>query len=255
MLNERTNAEAPPLYTLQPEEVYGRLGSSPNGLSESEAQARLRRYGPNEVSEVKGTPLIIKFLENFYHFFALLLWAAAVLAFIGGLPELGFAIIAVIIINGIFSFYQEYKAEKATEALKRLLPALQTVVRDGEERRIPARDLVPGDVVLLAEGDAISADARLIEAFDLRTNNSTLTGEALPVPKISDPVLEQGLSSTDIPDYVYASTSVATGTARAVVFATGSRTEFGKIANLTQTLAAEASPLERQLNNVTRIVA
>lgn len=255
VLNERTNAEAPPLYTLQPEEVYGRLGSSPNGLSEGEAQARLRRYGPNEVSEVKGTPLIIKFLENFYHFFALLLWAAAVLAFIGGLPELGFAIIAVIIINGIFSFYQEYKAEKATEALKRLLPALQTVVRDGEERRIPARDLVPGDVVLLAEGDAISADARLIEAFDLRTNNSTLTGEALPVPKISDPVLEQGLSSTDIPDYVYASTSVATGTARAVVFATGSRTEFGKIANLTQTLAAEASPLERQLNNVTRIVA
>lgn len=246
---------ASPLYSLQPEDVYGRLQTSPDGLSEAEARARLGRYGPNEVKEVRGTPLIVKFLSNFYHFFALLLWGGAFLAFIGGLPQLGFAVIAVIIINGIFSFYQEYKAEKATEALKKLLPVLQTVVREGEERRIPARELVPGDVIVLAEGDAISADARLIEAFELRTNNSTLTGEALPVPKTSDPVFEENLSSTDIPNYVYASTSVATGSGRAVVFATGQRTEFGKIANLTQTVSAGPSPLELELNNVTRIVA
>jgi magnesium-transporting ATPase (P-type) len=149
VLDTDTDASAP-LYTLQPEEVYRRLESSRNGLASDETQARLARYGRNVFQEVKGTPLILKFLANFYHFFALLLWAAAILAFFSGSPQLGIAIIAVIIINGVFSFYQEYKAEKATEALKRLLPAMQTVVRDGEEQRLAAADLVPGDVIVLA---------------------------------------------------------------------------------------------------------
>jgi magnesium-transporting ATPase (P-type) len=253
--NTTTQQTAVPLYALQPEDVYGRLGSSPQGLSREEAKKRLQQYGPNEVKEVRGTPLILKFLSNFYHFFALLLWAAAILAFIGGLPELGYAIILVIIVNGVFSFYQEYKAEKATEALKRLLPAMQTVVRDGEDQRVIASELVPGDVILLAEGDAISADARLVESFELRTNNSTLTGEALPVPKTSDPIVEENVTTIEVPNYVFASTSVSTGTGRAVIIATGAKTEFGKIANLTQTVKAAPSPLEVELNRVVRIVA
>lgn len=244
-----------PIHALQPEDVYARLDTSPDGLSASEARARLRQYGPNRMPEVKGTPLILKFLANFYHFFALLLWAGAALAFVGGLPELGYAIIVVIIINGIFSFIQEYKAEKATEALRSLLPAMQTVVRDGEEEHIPADQLVPGDAILLSEGDAVSADARLVESFELRVDNSTLTGESLPVPKISDAVLEEKLAVDEIPNYVFAGTSVATGTGKAIVYATGARTEFGKIAGLTQEVEVEPSPLEKQINSVTRIVA
>jgi magnesium-transporting ATPase (P-type) len=242
------------LHALQSDDVYDRLTTSPEGLTSAEAKERLKRYGANEVRETAGTPLILKFLANFYHFFALLLWAGAALAFASGTPELGFAIIAVIIINGIFSFYQEYKAEKATEALKRLLPTMQTVMRDGEQQRILASELVPGDVIVLAEGDSISADARLVESFELRANNATLTGESLPVMKSADAVLED-LPISQIPNYVFAGTAVATGTGRGVVFATGMRTEFGKIAGLTQTVQSGQSPLERQLGDVVKKIA
>src|SRR5512139_362781 len=140
-------------------------------MSEAEAKKRLEIYGLNQIEEVKQKPLIFKFLENFYNILALLLWAASVLAFIAGVPQLGFAIIAVIVINALFSFWQEYEAEKATEALKKILPSKAKVIREGKEREILASALVPGDLIVLEEGDNISADSRLVESFQLKVDN------------------------------------------------------------------------------------
>ena len=246
--------EQPGLAALPPQEVYAALDSSPAGLTTAEAQERLRRYGPNVLREVKETPLIFKLLANFTYPMALLLWAASGLAFLAGLPELGIAILAVIFINAAFSFFQEYKAEKAVEALKELLPTYARVIRDNQEQRIPSEELVPGDVVVLSEGDAISADARVVEEFELRTNNSTLTGESAPVRRTAEPSTEAGISYTDRPNLVFAGTSVATGSGRAVVIGTGANTAFGRIAQLTQTVEAGLSPLQIEVGRVTRLV-
>jgi magnesium-transporting ATPase (P-type) len=117
----------------------------------------LQKHGPNAIREIKSAPLWKKFVANFTHLMALLLWAGGSMAFIGQMPQLGWAVWAVILINGIFSFWQEFKAEKATEALKKLLPSYAHIIRDGQEQKVPAEELVPGDVILLAEGDYISA--------------------------------------------------------------------------------------------------
>ena len=151
-----------------------------------ETGERLERFGPNTLREVRGKPLWVKLLANFTHLMAILLWIAGMVAFIAQMPQLAISIWTVNLINGAFSFWQEYKAEKATEALRRLLPVYARVLRDGEEQRIPAEELVPGDVMLLSEGDRISADARLVEEAELRVDQSTLTGESHPVRKTSE---------------------------------------------------------------------
>lgn len=243
------------IYELSAEEVFKRLDSVPRGLSDDEARRRLEEFGPNRIEEVKGTPLVFKFLSNFYHLFAVLLWVAAILAFIGGLPELGFAVIAVIVINAIFSFWQEFKAEKATEALKKLLPSYSKVLRDSLVKQVLAEELVPGDIIVLEEGDNISADARLVQDFEMRTINATLTGESAPVRRTSDAVLRRNILITESPNIVFAGTSVATGSGRAVVYATGAQSEFGKIAGLTQRISTELSPLQKEMIWVTRVVA
>lgn len=252
---EAVEARAPDLAALPPDQVYAALGSSPDGLTAAEAQARLERYGRNIIQEAKKRPLIYSLLANFTNVMALLLWAAAALAFVARLPELGIAILAVIFINAAFSFWQEYKAEKAVEALRKLLPSFARVVRDGQEQRIPAEELVPGDVLVLAEGDSISADARVVQEFELRTNNSTLTGESVPVRRTAEPSLQEDIGYTDRPNFVFAGTSAATGTGRAVVFATGARSAFGRIAQLTQTVESAPSPLQVEVARATRIIS
>ncbi|MDI6815916.1 MAG: cation-transporting P-type ATPase [Actinomycetota bacterium] len=243
------------IQRLSNTEVYTSLDSEPRGLSDREANLRLERYGPNEIREIKGPPLINKFLANFYHLFAVLLWVGAGLSFVAGLPELGWAIIAVIIINALFSFWQEHKAEKATEALKRLLPSYSKVLREGEVKEILATALVPGDVLILEEGDNISADARLVQAFEMRTVNATLTGESAPVRRTSAPIPGPDIALVESPNIVFAGTNVATGSGRAVAYATGDATEFGKIAGLTQQIATDLSPLQKEMVFVTRVVA
>lgn len=243
------------IRTLSEEQIYEKLNTSPRGLTEEEAKKRLEKYGPNEIAEVKGRPLILKFLENFYHLFAILFWVASVMAFISEQPQLGYAIIGVIFINAIFSFSQEYKAEKATEALKKLMPVYAKVIRDGEHQKILAVKLVPGDLVILEEGDAISADGRVIENFELRTNDSALTGESHPRRKVSDPFLEENVTATDSPNLIFAGTSVVAGTGRSVVFATGMKSEFGKIAYLTQSVKDELSPLQKGLNKLVKLIS
>lgn len=240
---------------LSAAEVLSALGASPGGLTSATASERLGEHGPNEIREVAGRPLILKFLGNFYHLFAIMLWVAGVLAFVGGLPELGWAIFAVIVINALFSFWQEYRAEKATEALKRLIPRQSKVIRDGATVVVDASTLVPGDLVVLAEGDAISADARLVEEYELRTDNSTLTGESAPVRKTAGPNADSSLTAVEMPNIVFAGTSVAYGSGKAVVIATGMDTQFGRIAELTQGVADELSPLQKEMGKVTELVA
>jgi len=244
-----------PVHALRVGEVHAALSSRPGGLPQAEVEERLRRHGPNAIREVRGAPLSVKFLSQFTHRMALLLWAGGLIGFLAGMPQLGAAVWAVNVVNGCFSFWQEYKAEKATEALRRLLPAHARVVRGGEERRVEASALVPGDVLLLSEGEHISADARLVAEAELRVDQSTLTGESHPVRKMCDPAPAQGLSRTEIPNLVFAGTSVAAGTGTAVVFATGMETEFGKIAGLTQGMEGERSPLQKEMERVTRVVS
>jgi len=242
------------IYKLPSSEVYSELETSKRGLSTEEAGKRLEKYGANQIEEIKKTPIIYEFLANLYQLLALLLWAASILAFISGTPQLGLAIIAVIIINAIFSFWQEYQAEKAIEALKRILPTTAKVIRDGKESEILSSQLVPGDIMILEEGDNISADARLVEAFQMKVDSSTLTGESKPVWKVAE-VEEGDENPVEVHNLVFAGTSVVSGSGRAVVFATGVHTEFNKIAALTQEVKDELSPLQKELRRVTQIIA
>lgn len=234
--------------------VYAQLGSRPEGLTQAEALERLEKYGRNEIRRIKGKPLIVKFLLNFTHLMAIMLWVAGVAALIGRMPQLAIAVWMVNVINGVFSFWQEYRAEKATEALRKLLPTYSRVLRDGIEQKVLAEELVPGDVILLSEGDNISADCRLLAQAELRCDQSTLTGESRPVAKSVDPVRQEGLTYTELPNLVFAGTHVAAGSAKAIVFSTGMNTEFGKIANLTQGVAEDLSPLQKEMVVATRIV-
>ena len=141
-----------PIEALPLTDIYTALGTQPQGLTHAEAAARLQHYGRNTIHTVETTPLVRKFLANFTHLMALLLWVGGLLGFLAQMPQLGIAIWLVNLINGAFSFWQEYKAEQATAALRQLLPTYARVVRDGQEQRLLAEELVPGDVMLLAEG-------------------------------------------------------------------------------------------------------
>ncbi|MGE5553365.1 MAG: cation-translocating P-type ATPase [Betaproteobacteria bacterium] len=242
------------IHSLPVSEVYATLGTSPQGLTHGEAQERLARYGLNALVEVKKKPLFLKFLANFTHLMAVLLWVGGAMAFVARMPQLGWAVWTVIVINAVFSFWQEFRAEKATEALKKLLPAYARVLRDGQEQKVLVEQLVPGDVLILAEGDRISADARLVQESELRVDQSTLSGESNPVGKTSEPVSGTSLSFAELPNLVFAGTNVAAGTGKAVVFATGMKSEFGKIAHLTQSVGEDLSPLQREINRLTKIV-
>jgi magnesium-transporting ATPase (P-type) len=194
----------------------------------------------------------------------LILWIAAGLSLLAehfdpgqGMARLAVAIVGVIIINGIFSFWQEYRAEQAVAALRQLLPQKVEALRDGKITELLAGDLVPGDIVLLDEGNFVPADCRLIEAFGLRVNTATVTGESLPKARTAEASAELGAHDSPLyaKNVVLAGTSVVSGQARAVVYATGRHTEFGRIAHLTQTAGAVSSPLQREIVRLSRMVA
>jgi calcium-translocating P-type ATPase len=245
---------------LKPDEAISSLRSRATGLAGSEAQRRLAEFGPNRVEEAKGESLALRFLREFVHFFALILWVAAGLAFVAdfydpgqGMATLGWAIIGVIAINGLFSFWQEYRAERAIAALKRLLPHQVTALRDGAATRMPAEELVPGDVILVAEGESVPADCRLIEAFAVRVNLATVTGESLPKARTAAASAEDDLLRAH--NVLLAGSTVVAGEGKALVFATGMHTEFGKIARLTQAGDEPPSPLQREIARLSRLVA
>ncbi len=231
-------------------DVCAALQSRPEGLTRVEAAERLRRFGPNRIEKIRGRPPGLRLLANFTHLMAILLWLGGFVALVADLPQLAVAIWTVNLINGIFSSWQEYKAERAIEALQRLLPVYARVLRDGREERIDVGELVPGDILLLAPGEPISADGRLLEVHQLQIDESTLTGESRPVGKRSAPTVTGKERSTRI----FAGTCVVGGTGKAVVSATGMATEFGRIAALTQGLGKELSPLQREISHLTKVV-
>ena len=247
------------IHQLSPGEALKSLKSSHDGLSQNEALRRLKEFGPNQIDKVPPESLLISFLKEFIHFFALILWLAAGLAFFAdyrqpgeGMDALGYAILGVIVINGLFAFWQQFRAERAVAALEKLLPHYVKVLRDNSIGLILATHLVPGDVILLQEGDNVSADCRIIEAFSLRVNNATVTGESMPKARDAEPSSEEDLLHGR--NTLLAGTSVVSGEGRAVVFATGMHTEFGKIAHLTQTTSSGSSPLQLEITRLSRIV-
>ncbi len=241
------------------ERLYTQLRSNAQGLGSAEAEQRLRQHGPNRLEEVAKRSLFSRLLAEFTHFFALMLWVAAGLAFFAewnepgqGMRMMGYAIIGVIIINGVFSFWQEYRTERALVALRKLLPRNATALRDGKAVQLPVEALVPGDVVLLAAGDDVPADCRLIEAFSLRVNASNLTGESRPVAR--DAIAANDGPEAQARNLLHAGTSLVSGKAQAIVYATGMQTEFGNIAHLTQTAIEPPSPLQKEIVYLSRLV-
>ena len=247
---------------LSPTEALDALGSDMTGLPASEALRRLAAFGPNGVQAVKRAPWWLNLLREFTHFFALILWLAALLAF-GvayrdpgyGMLEMGVAIVGVILLNGGFSFWQTFRAEQALAALEKLLPQQVRIRRDGIEADIPAAELVPGDIIQVAEGTKVPADCRLIESWGLRVNLSTLTGESYPKTRSERAEQSNAPDSLNAHCLLLAGTLIVSGEATAMVFATGMNTEFGRIAHLTQFANDTESPLQIEIRRVSRLLA
>jgi sodium/potassium-transporting ATPase subunit alpha len=248
------------IHQLPLDVAFATLRSSPEGLSRVEAAARRLEFGANRIERLAPRPLFIRFASQFTHFFAILLWAAALLALSAdrwmpgqGMATLAIAIVAVIVINGGFSFWQEYRAEDTMASLQRLLPHQVRVQRDGVAAVIPSEDVVPGDVIFVGGGDDVPADCLLIEAFTVRVSNATITGESRPVTRDAGPSAEADLLRSR--NVLLAGTAVTSGEAKALVFATGMHTAFGRIAHLTQTTVDAPSPLLREIASLSRVIA
>ena len=245
---------------LSADEVLKRLETGLGGLTSDEALRRVNEFGPNVLAEPVRYSVLRGLSRHFTHFLAILLWIAAGLSFAAdvmkpgeGMATLGWAILGVIVINAVFAFLQEYKAERAVQALHRLLPNTSWVSRGGQPMQMARSEIVPGDVLILEEGERVPADARLIEATGMRVDNAALTGESKPKRRIAEAV-DDG-HWLDLPNVVFAGTTILSGHGRAVVFAVGMRTEFGKIANLATTVETGVSPLQQEIAKVTRIIA
>jgi calcium-translocating P-type ATPase len=229
------------------------LRSSRQGLSSREAQRRLVQHGPNALSRRGGPRWPRELARQFSHPLALLLWAAALLAWLVGIYAVAIAIVVVIVINAIFAFVQEAQAERAVEALAAFLPEQAKVMRDGQTVTAAAAELVPGDVLVLEEGDRVSADARLLTGA-VEVDLSMLTGESAPVLRSAE-LLDAHVPLDQARDLVLSGTSCTEGEAQALVFATGMRTELGRIAALSERVEAEESPLEMQVRRVAWLIA
>ncbi|HEU5158437.1 MAG TPA: cation-transporting P-type ATPase [Streptosporangiaceae bacterium] len=251
------------VHALPPAQALVALGSSARGLSAAESARRLAAGGRNELPAAHHRAPLRRLLSQFTDLFAIVLLVAAAityLAYLLGDPrdagnfQLTIAILAVVLVNALIGFVQEYMAERTAEALQAMMPHRALVIRDGARQEVPAVELVAGDLVVLEAGDAVSADCRVIEAHDLAVNNMALTGESDPVRRDGDAV------AADIPpiearNLCWMGTSVTSGTGKAVVVATGPATEFGRIFRLTAETVAERSPLQRQIAIMARRVA
>jgi calcium-translocating P-type ATPase len=229
------------------------LKTSRRGLTSREAARRLVAYGPNELRRRGGRTWRRELARQFTHPLALLLWAAAALALATNTILLAAAILGVIVLNAGFAFWQEQHAERAVEVLRDYLPQRTNVLRDGRWVGVEVRELVPGDVMLIKEGDAISADARLLDG-ELTVDISTLTGESTPVERRAG-AADHDESLLAARDLVFSGTMAITGSAQALVYRTGMTTELGRIAALTERVGREESPLERQVRDVARLIA
>src|SRR5687767_12616104 len=248
-------------YLMTAEEVVAELGSDPQrGLSGQDASARLRQYGPNELETEKPVPAWRRFLAQFQDVLViLLLVATAISAGLwvyerdAALPYEAIAILAVILLNATMGYIQESRAEAAVAALRAMSAADATVIRAGERRSIPAAEIVPGDIVLIDEGDKIPADGRVIESTALQTSEAALTGESLPVTKDTN-VIDADVPLGDRHNMLFSGTAVTYGHGIAIVTATGMRTEMGRIAGLLRETRDEATPLQRELDRTGKVL-
>ncbi|MBV1734203.1 MAG: cation-translocating P-type ATPase [Candidatus Desulforudis sp.] len=227
-------------------QVIEELGTSLNGLSQTEAQKRLEEYGPNELQEKEKKSPFIMFLDQFKDFLIIVLICAAVIAGVVGKPIDALAIIAIVILNAIIGFIQEYKAEEAMAALKKMAAPKSTVLRDGVPSNILASEIVPGDIVLLEAGQIVPADMRL-ETVNMKVDEAALTGESVPVEKHIAPLRDKHLPLGDRKNVVYQGTIVTYGRGVGVVVATGMETEMGKIATMLQEEKDVKTPLQQRL--------
>jgi len=234
------------------------LHSREEGLRAHEVQERLGEVGLNTLEEMRRFVWLKNLARQFTNFFSILLDISAAICFIAdtiqpgeGMSVLGWALLGVSVLNALFSFVQEYRAERAMEALRKFLPQQVSVRRDGQDVQILAEQLAPGDVLSLTEGDKVPADARLVEVQDLIVNNAPLTGEAHPVRLTAE---AQDAILTESANVLFAGCMVKKGRGQAVVFATGGRTEFGKIATLSHEVKRNASPLERETGHMVRVL-
>jgi calcium-translocating P-type ATPase len=242
---------------LDPEEQVERLlrdlRTSRQGLSTREAARRLEQFGTNELRRRRGLRWPGELARQLTHPLALLLWVAAALSFAVGTTTVGVAVIAIILLNAAFAFIEEQQAERAVQALAQYLPQQVTVLRDGTRHSFDAAGLVPGDVVILEEGERIPADVRLLEGA-IELDMSTLTGESVPALRAAR-LLDTHVPLLAARDLVLSGTSCTGGEARGVVFATGMATELGRIATLSERVTQEPSPLERQVRRVAWLIA
>ena len=241
------------LAMLRAENVFGELASRPEGLTQQEAASRLLEYGPNQLPRAAALSLRKLFLQQFTHMMAVLLWVAGGLAFLVDMPELGWATWSVILINALFSFWQEYRADQAMSALAAMLPHNVKVYRDGRLHVIASEQIVVGDVLLVEAGDHISADSRLVEAVDLMLDLSLLTGESLPASCSATPANYKGRSAAS-GNFLFAGTTVTAGKGRAVVYAIGQQTKLGEVTELTSSVIRRKSSLELQVAKIVQII-
>ncbi|MCR4295192.1 MAG: HAD-IC family P-type ATPase, partial [Elusimicrobia bacterium] len=237
------------------DEALAALNTSAAGLTEEEAASRLAEHGPNELVEKQKRGLLAMFLDQFRDFMILVLIGAAIVSGVIGDAADTVAIVVIVVLNAALGFSQEYRAEKAMAALKRLAAASASVVRGGKAATIPASGLVPGDVVLLQAGDVVPADVRLLEAARFATEEAALTGESVPVEKRTDALAGADLSVGDRVNMAFKGTAVAAGRATAVVTATGMKTELGRIAGMLQDEDEVKTPLQKRLTSFGRKIA
>ena len=234
-------------HQKETKDILDDLQSSPKGLSSEEAQKRLLEYGPNELKEKEKRTLFMMFLDQFKDFMILVLIAAAIISGIVGDPEDTIAIIVIVLLNAVIGFVQEYRAEKAMAALKKMAAQIATVIRDGKPANIPAVEIVPGDIVLLEAGKVVPADMRLIETAQLKVEEAALTGESIPAEKHIKALHDEMLPLGDRKNMAYKGTTVSYGRGTGIAAATGMDTEIGKIATMLQEEEEVKTPLQKRL--------
>ncbi|WP_371583054.1 cation-translocating P-type ATPase [Streptomyces sp. NBC_01314] len=259
---DASGSPGPAVQTVSAGDVFATLGTSPRGLPFAEVAARRDRFGPNELPRAGRGGWWRDLVGQFTDLFAVMLLVASAITFLAyglqeprdvGTLQLAVAIAGVVVLNAAIGFAQEYSAERTAESLQAMVPHTCRVLRDGERQELPARDLVPGDVVVLEAGDAVSADCRLVEAHEVSVNNAALTGESDAVGRTGEPVA--GGPVLHARNCVFMGTDVVAGSAKAVVFATGVATEFGRVFRLAAAAPRQKTPLQRQVALMARRVA
>ncbi len=256
------------LFTRSIEDVYAILGSNSEGLSSKDVVQKQEQFGRNIIVEKHIKPPIIRFFLTLTDIFSILLFFASALAFLGQSPELAIAILVIIFINAAFTLYQEWQAEQEMRSLRTWIPDQAKVIRDNNLQKIDVKEIVPGDIIILEEGDRVPADARLFESFGITAIEIPLTGEFEPQPKtvdycpkqdtetafarMDDDILKKDSHALTAVNIVFMSTSIARGQGKAIVIATGMNTRFGQIAHLTQDIKPPQSPLQREVTYFAR---